>query len=54
MKLEEYKQEQQKLLLETKSFSGDYKTEVVAAKDIRALAKQARSLFLSSKLEEKQ
>lgn len=52
-KLNEYKKEQQVLILETKSYQGS-KAELIAAQEVLELARQAKRIFLSSKLEEKQ
>jgi hypothetical protein len=54
MKLEEYKREQQALTLQIKSYSGGTKAELVAAQEVLELTKQAKQIFVSSKLEEKQ
>ena len=53
-KLEEYKKEQQNLVLELKSYEPGSKVELIAAKEILYLAKNAREIFMSSKLDEKQ
>lgn len=53
-KLEEYKQEQRTLILEIKSCEGGNKAELIAAKDVLDLAKNAKEIFMSSKLDEKQ
>ena len=53
-KLEEYKQEQQRLLLEIKSYSTDSKVEQFAAKEVLNLINNAKEIFMSSKLSEKQ
>lgn len=53
-KLEEYKQEQQRLLLEIKSYSTDSKVELFAAKQVLELANHAKEIFMNSKLDEKQ
>ncbi len=53
-KLEEYKGEQQNLILEIKSYDQGNKAELIAAKEILYLAKNAKDLFMSSKLDEKQ
>ncbi len=53
-KLEEYKQEQQTLILEIKSYDNDNKVELIAAKEILDLARNAKEIFISSKLDEKQ
>jgi site-specific DNA recombinase len=53
-KLEEYKREQQNLILEIKSYNTDNKVELVAARDILELTRQAKEIFMSSKLDEKQ
>ena len=53
-KLEEYKKDRQNLLLEIKSYSSDNKAELVAAKEILEISQEARELFESSKLNEKQ
>ncbi len=50
-KLEEYKREQQNLILEIKSYNNDNKVELIAARDILNLAKEAKSIFMSSKLD---
>lgn len=54
LKLEEYKSEQQTLIQQLKFHQSDTQAELIAAKDVLALAKQAKTLFLSSKLDEKQ
>ena len=54
MKLEEYKREQQTLTTQIKSYDGGSKAELEAAKSILELAQQAKQIFLSSKLDEKQ
>jgi len=53
-KLEEYKREQQALILEIKSYDSGSKAELVAAKEVLDLAKNAKETFMSSKLDEKQ
>lgn len=53
-KLEQYKREQQNLMLEIKSYDTDNRLELIAAKDVLTLANDARTIFMSSKLEEKQ
>ena len=53
-KLEEYKREQQALILEIKSYDSGSKAELVAAKEVLDLAKNAKEIFMSSKLDEKQ
>lgn len=53
-KLEEYKREQQSLILEIKSYNMCNKAELIAAKDILDLAKNAKEIFMSSKFDEKQ
>lgn len=53
-KLEEYKREQQGLLLEIKSYDVDNKIELIAAQAVLEMARDAKELFVSSKLEEKQ
>jgi site-specific DNA recombinase len=52
-KLEEYKQEQRNLTLEIKSYDGGNKAELVSAREILNLAKNAKEIFMSSKLDEK-
>jgi len=53
-KLEEYKREQQSLTLELKSYSNGSKDELVAAQEVLDLTKQAKQIFKSSNLDEKQ
>lgn len=53
-KLEEYKREQQSLILEIKSYDSGSKAELVAAKEVLHLAQNAKSIFMSSKFNEKQ
>lgn len=53
-KLEEYKKEQQKLMAEIRSYDTDSKMEILAAQSILNLAQNAKSTFMSSKLDEKQ
>jgi site-specific DNA recombinase len=53
-KLEEYKREQQALILEIKSYDNGSKAELVAAREVLDLAQNAREIFMSSKLDEKQ
>jgi hypothetical protein len=53
-KLEEYKRGQQKLILEIKSYDNGSKAELVTAKEVLDLAKNAKEIFMSSKLDEKQ
>lgn len=53
-KLEEYKREQQSLMLEIKHYNSDNKAELIAAREALELAQEAKEIFLSSKLEEKQ
>lgn len=53
-KLEEYKREQQKLILEIKSYDSGSKAELITAKEVLNLAKNAKETFMSSKLDEKQ
>lgn len=53
-KLEEYKREQQSLILEIKSYDIGSKAELVAAREVLDLAKNARGIYESSKLDEKQ
>jgi hypothetical protein len=54
MKLEEYKREQQTLTAQIKSYDGGSKAELETAKEILELTQQAKQIFLSSKLDEKQ
>lgn len=54
VKLEEYKKEQQRLLLDIKSYDNGSEAELIAAKDVLELAKNAKSIFMSSNLDEKQ
>jgi hypothetical protein len=54
MKLEEYKREQQTLTVQIKSYDSGTKAELIAAQEVLALAKQAKQIFMSSKLDEKQ
>lgn len=53
-KLEQYKKEQQSLIFEIKSYNTDSKIELIAAKQVLDLARRAKEIFLSSKLDEKQ
>lgn len=53
-KLEEYKREQQALILEIKSYDTGSKAELVAAREILEIAQNAKEIFASSKLDEKQ
>lgn len=53
-KLEEYKREQQALILEIKSYDTENKAELVAAREILDLAQNAKEIYESSKLDEKQ
>lgn len=53
-KLEEYKQAQQKLLLEIKSYNTCSKVEQFAAKEVLQLINNSKEIFMSSKLSEKQ
>lgn len=54
VKLEEYKREQQDLTLEVKSYNTDNRVELNAAREVLELAKQAKEIFMSSSLDEKQ
>ena len=53
-KLEEYKTEQQRILLEIKSYDNGSEAELIAAKDILEVVKDAKEDFMSSNLDEKQ
>lgn len=53
-KLEEYKREQQSITLELKSYSTGSKDDAFTAKEALNLAKEAKQIFVSSKLDEKQ
>jgi hypothetical protein len=53
-KLEEYKREQQSLMLEIKSYNSDNKVELFAAKEVLKLVSEAKELFMSSNFDEKQ
>ena len=53
-KLEEYKQEQQRLILEIKSYDNGSKAELEIAEEVLFLAQNAKEIFASSKLDEKQ
>ncbi|MBP6869608.1 recombinase family protein [Candidatus Babeliales bacterium] len=53
-KLEEYKREQQKLLLEIKSYDTDHKVELIVAQQILEMTQDAKECFMSSKFDEKQ
>lgn len=52
-KLEEYKQEQQALILEIKSYDNDNEAELIAAREVLDLAKNAKEIFMSSEVDEK-
>lgn len=54
LKLEEYKREQQRLTFEIKSYTASPKAELDAAREVLELAKQAKEIFMSSNLDEKQ
>jgi site-specific DNA recombinase len=53
-KLGEYKTEQQNLIFEIKSYDTDTKIERIAAQEVLEIARDAKQIFMSSKLEEKQ
>lgn len=53
-KLDEYKKEQQSLMLEIKSYSTDSRAELNAAREVLEMTNEAKELFMSSKLDEKQ
>ncbi len=53
-KLKEYKEEQQLLMLEIRSYDTDNRAELVAAKEVLELTKNAVEIFMSSSLDEKQ
>ncbi len=53
-KLEEYKNEQQRLSLELKSYSAGSKAEALAAREILEMVRDAKEYFMSSSLDEKQ
>lgn len=53
-KLAEYKQTEQSLISEIRSYDSNPKMELLTAERILNLARNARDLFISSKLEEKQ
>lgn len=53
-KLEEYKRDQKNLTQEIKSYSNNNKTELLAGREVLRLAQQAKEIFMSSKLDEKQ
>lgn len=54
LKLQEYKQEQQRLTLEIKSYDSNGKAELVAIREVLTLAQEAKELFISSSFDEKQ
>ena len=54
LKLEEYKRTQQHATLELESYDGNDKKELVAAQEVLELTREAKQLFLSSNLDEKQ
>lgn len=53
-KLQEYKQEQRELVEELNSYNRDTKTDIIAARELLELGNQAKEIFMSSKLVEKQ
>lgn len=53
-KLDEYKRDQQNLTSEIKSYDINENDELVAAKEILEITKEAKEIFISSKLAEKQ
>lgn len=50
----EYKGEQRNLTLELESYANGCKHELVSAKEVLELARQAKEIFFSSNLDEKQ
>ena len=54
LKLEEYKRTQQNVMLELESYDGNEKEELIAAQEALELTREAKQLFLSSNLDEKQ
>lgn len=53
-KLDQYKKEQQKLTSDIKACSIDNKNEIVCAQEVLEITKDAKNIFMSSKLKEKQ
>jgi site-specific DNA recombinase len=54
MKLDEYNKEKQELSERLNSYKGIDKADLIVAKEVLELAQEAKDIFLSSKLEEKQ
>lgn len=54
LKLDEYKQIQSDAKLELESYNGNEKEKVSAAQEALALTREAKQLFMSSNLDEKQ
>ena len=53
LKLNEYKQTQQSLILELESLNGSSKKEISFAREVLELTREAKQLFQSSSFEEK-
>jgi hypothetical protein len=53
-KLDQYKKEQQKLTADIKACSIDNKNEVICAQKVLEITKDAKNIFMSSKLKGKQ